>query len=230
MRLRRLPRSRPPSLVVELGPVGTVPAELVTAGQRLAASARTLLAVASWDAMTFDTHNSFHVSHPVVDHEEVAVPHWVPTGFVAEVPFLHLEIIGQVRREHRRTVHVLTIHPSWEVSHGCGEVVSCQLTQNSSRKAMSKTNLQESLKRRPNRKQLCSRKPGNAKRPLKFHGKPAEQEALVISAALKSKYTMSICIHGAFLRFLFSKRMPVQVQRASPLRGSQCSVETPTLN
>ena len=104
----------------------------------------------------------------------------VPAGHVTEVPFLHHEIIGQVRREHRRTVHVLTIHPSWEVSHGCGEVVSCQLTQNSSRKAMSKTNLQESLKRRPNRKQLCSRKPGQSRRPLKLHGKPAKQEALVI--------------------------------------------------
>ena len=37
---------------------------------------------------------------------------------------------------------------------------------------------------------------------------------------------MSICIHGAFLRVLFSKRMPVLVQSVSPLRYSQCSVET----
>ena len=173
MRLRRLPRSRPPSLVVELGPVAAVPSGLVTAGQRLAASARTLLAVASWDAMRFDTHNSFHVSHPVVNHEEVAVPHWVPAGRVAEVPLLHHGIIGEIHRVHRRTVHVLTIHPSWEVSHGCGEVVSCQITQNPSRKAISKTRLKHSLKRRPKRKQLCSRKPGNARRSLKFHGKPA---------------------------------------------------------
>ena len=93
MRLWRLPRSRPPSRVVELGPVAAIPAELVTAGQRLAASARTPLAVASWDAMWFDTHNSFHVPHPVVNHEEVAVPHWVPAGRVAKVPLLHHEII-----------------------------------------------------------------------------------------------------------------------------------------